>query len=154
MYSSYCFKLLLSLDKEIWILGNSCIRKLIVEADCGDFPDETFEKICVLHFNDAKYKLQWTSSWFIIWNLTMHKVIIWVLKRISTCCVRKESEIYIAKWDKIQIHFLSKIRKYFHQKVFNKFYESSLKIWYMKNNQEYQLQSHYFWCSLHQWLHS
>lgn len=41
---------LISLDKEIWFLGISCIRKLSVEADWGDFPDETI--------TDAKYKLQ------------------------------------------------------------------------------------------------
>lgn len=60
-------KSLISLDKEIWFLGISCIGKLSVEADhdWGDFPDETITKIGVLHFNDAKYKLQWTSSWFI-----------------------------------------------------------------------------------------
>lgn len=68
-------KSLISLDKEIWFLGISCIRKLSVEADhdWGDFPDETITKIMV-H----------------LLNLTMHKVITWVLKRVFACCVRKE----------------------------------------------------------------
>lgn len=67
---------MISLDKEIWFLGISCIRKLSVEADhdWGDFPDETIlqKSVCYIsmmpnincneHHHGSSFKLDNAQS--------------------------------------------------------------------------------------------